>query len=58
MKRDVEYLAPLMRDYVEDHKKHFDAWPVDIEVDNKIFEWDEYWFILEKYKASQDIEEK
>ena len=58
MKYDINYVSPLMENYVDDHKKHFDAWPVDIEIGNRIYDWDEYWHILEKYKASQGIEEK
>jgi hypothetical protein len=57
MTYDINYVAPLIRDYVEDHKKYFDAWPVDIEVDNHLFEWNEYWLILETYKTMQDIKE-
>ena len=43
-----ESLAADIKDYVDDHKEHFDAYPVDVEVGDKIYDWDEYWAILDK----------
>ena len=37
-----------IKDYVDDHKENFDAYPMDVEVDDKVYDWDEYWGILDK----------
>ena len=34
-------------DFVSDHKKHFDAYPVEVEVSGKVYSYDEYWDILD-----------
>jgi hypothetical protein len=44
----MKSIAADMKDYVDDHKEHFDAYPQDIEIDDKIYDWDEYWEILDK----------
>ena len=41
-------IAADIKDYVDDHKEHFDAYPMDVEVDDKVYDWDEYWGILDK----------
>ena len=46
---DEKKVAADIKDYVDDHKKHFDAYPMDVEVDDKIYDYDEYWKILDKY---------
>jgi|TARA_R110002167_G_scaffold206075_2_gene410104 glycerol-3-phosphate cytidylyltransferase-like family protein len=43
-----ESVATDIKDYVDDHKEHFDAYPMDVEVDDKVYDWDEYWGILDK----------
>jgi len=42
-------IAADIKDYVDDHKKHFDAYPMDVEVDDKVYSYDEYWKMLDKY---------
>lgn len=37
-----------IKDYVDDHKEHFDTYPMDVEIDDKLYDWDEYWEILGK----------
>ena len=49
---DEKQIAQDINDYVQDHKKHFDAYPMDVEVDDKVYSYDEYWKILDKYKSS------
>jgi len=44
----MKSIAADMKDYVDDHKEHFDAYPQDVEIDDKIYDWDEYWGILDK----------
>lgn len=46
---DEKQIAADIKDYVDDHKKHFDAYPMDVEVDDKVYDYDEYWKILDKY---------
>ena len=41
-------IAADIKDYVDDHKENFDAYPMDVEVDDKIYDYDEYWKILDK----------
>lgn len=51
---DEKQIAMDIADYVQDHKKHFDAYPMDVEVDDKVYSYDEYWKILDKYKLVQE----
>ncbi len=46
---DEKQVAADIKDYVDDHKKHFDAYPMDVEVDDKVYDYDEYWKMLDKY---------
>lgn len=41
-------VASQIADYVKDHKKHFDTYPMDVEIDDKVYDYDEYWAILDK----------
>ena len=34
-------------DYVADHYRHFDAYPMDVEIDGIIYNFEEYWAIIE-----------
>jgi hypothetical protein len=34
-------------DFVRDHKKHFDAYPVEVEVGERVYGYEEYWQILD-----------
>ena len=49
LNEDEKKIAADIKDYVDDHKKHFDAYPMDVEVDDKIYDYDEYWKMLDKY---------
>jgi len=42
-------IAISIADYIKDYKKHFDAYPIDVEINDKIYDFDEYWKILDKY---------
>jgi len=44
----VKSIAADIKDYVDDHKEHFDAYPTDVEISDKLYDWDEYWAILDK----------
>ena len=46
---DEKQIAADIKDYVDDHKKHFDAYPMDVEVDDRVYDYDEYWKMLDKY---------
>jgi len=46
---DEKKIAADIKDYVDDHKKHFDAYPMDVEVDDRVYDYDEYWKMLDKY---------
>ena len=40
-------IVDLITEYVEDHKKHFDSYPMDVEVGDKVYRYDEYWKVLD-----------
>jgi len=44
----LKNVAADIKDYVDDHKEHFDAYPMDVEVNGKIYDFDDYWKILDK----------
>ena len=44
----LEQLAAEIKSYVDDHKKHLDTYPMDVEVDDKVYDYDEYWEILDQ----------
>ncbi len=43
-------LKDIILDYVNDHKKHFEAYPMDVEVDGYLYTWEEYWAIIDSDK--------
>lgn len=45
---DLETVAELIADYVKDHYENFDAYPMDVEVNDRVYDYDEYWAILDK----------
>ena len=48
-------LVGYFKDYVDDHFAHFEAYPVDIEIDDVIYDWGEYWSIMEShYRGSTE----
>ena len=48
MTEAMKRLKEAIREYVSDHKKHFDTYPMDVEVDGIVYSWNEYWEILEE----------
>ena len=40
-------------DFVDDHRKHFNAYPVEVEVDGKVYDYAAYWAILD---SKEEIE--
>ncbi len=40
-------IAQYIADFVNDHKKHFDAYPVEVEVGTRVYTYEEYWQILD-----------
>jgi len=43
----LKNVAADIKDYVDDHKEHFDAYPMDVEVNGKVYDFDYYWKILD-----------
>ena len=43
----LKNVAADIKDYVDDHKEHFDAYPMDVEVNGKVYDFDDYWKILD-----------
>jgi len=39
-------LAKMIKEYVEDHYKHFNFYPFDVEVEGKIYDYKSYMEIL------------
>lgn len=56
---DLETVAKLIADYVKDHYENFDAYPMDVEVNDRVYDYDEYWAILDKagIKINESLEE-
>ena len=46
---DEKQIAKDINDYVQDHKKNILMLTMDVEVDDKVYSYDEYWKILDKY---------
>ncbi len=46
-------IAQYIADFVNDHKKHFDAYPVEVEVSDRVYSYDEYWDILNNNDTNQ-----
>ena len=38
----------LIFEYVHEHYKHFNFYPIDVEVNNIIYSYSEYWKILDQ----------
>ena len=36
----------MIKEYVDDHFKHFEFYPYDVEVDGIVFSYETYWNIL------------
>jgi|TARA_R110002124_G_scaffold46545_1_gene139579 hypothetical protein len=41
-------IKELIKEFVDDHKKHFDCYPMDVEVNEVVYSWEQYWSILGK----------
>ena len=39
-------LKSYIDDFVNDHWKWFGFYPMEVEIDNKVYTWEEYWIIL------------
>ena len=37
-----------IKEYVWDHYKYFEFYPIDVEVDDVVYNWDQYWEILDE----------
>ena len=52
-KNKIVYLKNKIWDIVDDHRKHFKAYPMEVEVNGKVYDFDAYWAILD---SKQEIE--
>ena len=37
----------LIKEYVDDHYKYFDYYPIDVEINGKLYDFKTYWEILD-----------
>ena len=44
----------LIKDFVDDHYKHFGYYPMEVEVEDRVYNWHEYWSMLEGDELEQD----
>jgi len=51
-------LSRHIYDYVQDHMAHFAAWPMDVQVHGRVYDWDAYWTILRKAGYADYSKEK
>tara|TARA_R110002072_G_scaffold125422_1_gene261583 strand:- start:585 stop:851 length:267 start_codon:yes stop_codon:yes gene_type:complete len=49
----IQDISKDIADFVRDHKKHFDAYPVEVEVSDRVYSYDEYWDILNNNDTNQ-----
>ncbi len=35
-------------DFIDDHWKWFGFYPMEVEINNKVYTWEEYWLILDE----------
>ena len=40
-------IKELIKEFVDHHKAHFDCYPVEVEVNDVVYSWDQYWEILD-----------
>ena len=40
-------IKQMIKEYVDDHFKHFGFYPYDVEVDGQVYSYGGYWAILE-----------
>jgi|TARA_B100000085_G_scaffold285277_1_gene320765 hypothetical protein len=51
-------IKKLIQEYVDDHLSNFDCYPIDVEVENKIYSWDEYWDILYEEENNEEKDQE
>ena len=39
-------IKELIKEFVDDHKEYFGCYPVEVEVNDVVYSWDQYWEIL------------
>ena len=44
----------LIKEYVDDHYEYFDYYPIDVEVNGKLYDFKTYWEILDHEASSQE----
>ena len=45
-------IKELIKEFVNDHFEHFDCYPVEVEVNDVIYSYNDYWKILDNDKPS------
>ena len=40
-------IKELIKEFVDDHKEHFGWYPAEVEVNDVVYSWHEYWKILD-----------
>ena len=45
-------IKELIKEFVNDHFEHFDCYPVEVEVNDVIYSYNDYWKILDKDKPN------
>tara|TARA_R100001224_G_scaffold31457_1_gene17386 strand:+ start:2994 stop:3263 length:270 start_codon:yes stop_codon:yes gene_type:complete len=40
-------IKELIKEFVDDHKAHFHCYPMEVEVNDVVYSWDQYWEILD-----------
>ncbi len=45
-------IKELIKEFIDDHYKHFDCYPLEVEVKNVVYSYDDYWKILNNNKPN------
>ena len=43
----VDQIIKEILDFVNDHKKHFDCYPMEVETSQGVLTWNQYWTLIE-----------
>lgn len=44
--------ANSIKEFVDDHYAHFGAYPMEVETDQQVYTFDEYWSILDSHEQT------
>ena len=43
-------IKELIKEFVHDHQEHFGCYPMEVEVNDVVYSWNQYWEIIKEAK--------